>query len=470
MATKGTYSALNQVRRTDLGLDDMIVRNERNQFLYRDEERKKQEAETDRIKELSDSWGLTQDNLTQKITGVKSIDQGIAEGIMKARDMSLDAYKRVEKNPNDVEARMVIKNLDNYASNLEQFTNKYTNYTADLAKGIAEGKYDKTLNKGIADNLNNIYKDANFVFGVDKMGLPVMAVKQEDGRLKATGFEQIFDGTGLEKPIMKANSDNWSTDKAKQFGNIKTKTSEDGFRTKEYTGFDFKKLPDLKTDIDNYLGTDISKVSNEAKSLWVSELGRDINSLDSEGLDELKDYLTQKVINTYKTEDSETIDFGSKNAATRLNLDRQKYDDEKSESMSEIEVDRDSDGSLLETTLPSGEKAFSFSPPKPIQAGTKDQPVEINKLFVDSDGDFSFSGRVKTGERTIRDEDTGETLKEPVYEKIPLQKVDGKDLNSISRLIKNPETNKSFKDQSELVNFLQGKVTDNNNGKEKVLW
>lgn len=469
---KGNYAAYQQIKRSDIGLDNTIARNERNQFHYREEKRRAEEAERERLDNLVKDFGLTQDALKQEITGINNIDEGIAAGIDRARNMALEAYNRLRKNPDDFKAKLYLQNIDNYAENVKAFTDRYQKYTLDMAKGISDGTYDPILNKERIDGLNNIYRDKNFVLGVDKNGYPLMAIKDPNGSLKIHTMQDVFDGEGLKTPALKANANKWAVDTAKRYGKLTKERDASGFGTREYIGFDDSKLDQLNKDISSYIGVDDSTITDAARSIWVSDLKQNLSDLDSNGLEKIKEYLRNKTINTFDTTDKITTDYGARNAASRLAFDRKKHEEEKLENMVEIEVDRNADGSLLKVESPGGgdpnSETYSFSPAKPIVTGTKDQPVEIQKLFMDTDGNLSYTGRYKTGEESVKDGDV--TIKRPVYQPISGSKFNSQKLNTVSRLIINPKTKAPFKDQSELVEFLSGKITEKGSDKQKLSW
>jgi hypothetical protein len=104
---------------------------------------------------------------------------------------------------------------------------------------------------------------------------------------------------------------------------------------------------------------------------------------------------------------------------------------------------------------------FSLSPSTPITAGTKDQPVIISKLFINEKGEMSYSGKKKTGDESYKEGDT--VIKQPIYQDVNGSPLNESDLNSVSRLIKNPKTKENFKNYSELSTYFKGKTKESEN-------
>lgn len=449
MATKGTFAAYKPLT----GVGEQTTRNiqqaEYMGFRYRREEQMKKDRKRDRLSKLATQMGTDMSELQFNDSGIKSVDAPLYEYFSKTKGEVADLYQRIEQDPDDYEARILLEKKMNSAKTLAGFTERYATWQQDYSQGLAEGKYSQYLNRNLPERINQGLKNGNYKILNDKNGdLQLIADIDGDGELDediaAINVQEFLSGNPLYAPKAATGRFEAMDAIAERFGTVEIKEDAGGFKKREYSGFDPEKTDDLHYEVNRLLGQNKEQMSDAAKSIIADDLGLgDPAQMSNEQFQEFKEEFAQGIINKFDRTESETTDFGARNSANSLAYRKQRdatedaREDTKNaqeEPQNTIEVMTGETGS----SNASGTTLFSLP-----EAATLDTGGGIVKTFqVQMQGDdLKFRGNITKG--TGQDKTTSAQT---------ITRDDQK--NVIVRQIPNPETGKNFTNLSEFKQYL----------------
>ena len=391
-------------------------------------------------------------------TGSKSLNEVNGRGLMDAVNQYPELLSILDSEPEGsekyIKAKIKLENLSKAPENMKAITDKLTARHQKILEGVANGtiKNNQKVNEYL-ENFKNGFE--SFQIGYDEMGYPTVMYRDTngDGIRDAEGYDQIMAGQSAFKFDPNVDITALAKESAGEFGE-QINSTDSGYLKETLTGPTGDSMNAMATA--KMLGPDGS-LSMAGKS-YAIDLGLDPdNPNTAKAVVEAFKKEMAPYISKGKTQD---FDYSSQRLANKDYLDRQdKLNDKKeADAPAEIEIDTTSDGSPSKTTPPGGGSGdiFSFSPSAPIKAGTKEQPIEITKLFMSKDGKLSFTGKKQVGTESIKEGDV--TTKRPVYKDVVGSPINEKELNTLARLINDPATGAPFKNQKELVDHLRSKI------------
>jgi len=183
MAGKGTYAAYQQLQPISTDFGQIAVQQEQLEAQQRAEIAAAGAARRKEKDEIGKRFQTTYESQVEVVTGNKGIDDGLARGVAKARDLTLGLHKEAEKNPgvlNSPEFAMKMANLGNFSKNLAQASEAWTTFGKEVAAGRTDGSLSSWMDKSLND-LNSLFTNKNFDVGVDQeTGLPIGVLARED--------------------------------------------------------------------------------------------------------------------------------------------------------------------------------------------------------------------------------------------------------------------------------------------------
>lgn len=323
MAGKGTYTALQRLKPINVDWGDVAKTGvEREDVLY---ERKQAEAKA--RKEARDKIGYSE--LKPIITGIDSLDKGIALGLQEAQNMKYDDYKRARQDPayaDSTEYKIRTKNLDNYSKNLKLFSDGF----AKLAKKVIEKSNNDTLSAWDSELLqimNGGFVSEKVKFGVNPDGSikallaltdrnlitdenPEGYVYDEDGeiQMKEVTPNEIFKGLGSFSITADVDVDTLAKDMGKELGKDET-AKVSGLTTTTIQDWDTKK-ESVRESIKGSLGT-AKNPTALAKRLWADHMGQSSRKLTDSDMKLIEDEYLKKIGTYYDQFNKEKKDHST---------------------------------------------------------------------------------------------------------------------------------------------------------------
>ncbi len=297
-------------------------------FKYREEERLANEAKAKKQEaDLADMESFDK-SIVPTITGYSSIDDPIiayttevkVKGADLTRQMNAtsDPYKKAD-------LKMQRNKLVQGISLLNQYPKILTEKSAEIAKGILDGKYNprevdavNSIAKSIGSGKYKMYVDDNYVARIDiydfdeETGQPTKVIEKGlslgDLSNRLTPFvKSTYDTNG---GIAEQIVSQYKQDKS---------TIEKNFTTTEKDIFTEKLDADLKRK-----ASEIAKLPNEAFEIWAKMGNTPKRSFKENEIAEIADYIYKDLKGRYNNETKSTVDYGSKLAFSKNRDEKEK--------------------------------------------------------------------------------------------------------------------------------------------------
>ena len=395
MAGKGTYVALGGQRpiQTDFaGISKGLAAEAK---MYRDEALRKEQIEEAKQARLTEAFRQDYSNISDIVTGITSLDEGIAYGIDGARNALYEHYSEAKKNPalyNDIGFQTKAMNLKNYSKNLSTFTKSYAEYAQTISSGMTDGTLSQ-WNSRTLGQLDSVFNKSNLMLGVDpKTGNPVAITLDEDGNPSEINVQKVMDGRGLTEAVKYFDLEKDAITKGEKLGKRLNKEVVGFARDKETQLFKDVE-PDVRASIKAMLGKEGSP-SDIAKSIWVDHMGMQPKDLTSDDLKAIEDKYVDKVRMFYDEINKESVDEGAIIAAKREKRLSEK-DLKEAKKNNPINMRTDEEGNPL-ISRPDGldkTPAVSFAMEKPLYIGHRSEGIMVNSLYLTEDNTIRMSGK-----------------------------------------------------------------------------
>lgn len=453
MAGKGTYVAYASARPVGEQTTNNLRYAEQAGFQYRQEERINQDRKRDRLDQLSKQMGVDMSELQFNNTGVQSVDAPLYQYYTKTKGEVADLYKRIEDNPDDYDAKILLEKRMNSAKTLAGFTQRYSAWQQDYSKGLADGTYSQYLNGNLPQQINSGLRQGKYKIINDKNGdLQMLVDTDNDGQindLAAVNIQEFLNGNELYSPKKAVGKYDAMDAIASRFGKVKTTEDAEGFKKTIYEGFNPEHIDDLNKEVGQLLGENKATMTDAAKSIIADEMGMNPSTMTDADFKEFRQEFSDSIINKFDKTESTTTDYGAINSANSLAYRRQR-DAKKDAAQKEPAKTNDIEvvtGELGGTKAENGSTLFT---------------LPENAEIVNPTGEISISDIEMRGEELIfKGTQTKGSGKDKETSKLNV--TSDKDKNRLARKIPNPEKNKykkkgdeviTFKDQTELYQYL----------------
>lgn len=396
MPKAGTYTALQKLKPIEADFGAIATKAAEASLARRKQlqsEKKDRQVQRDKI-------GF--DNLEPVITGIDTLDQGIALGIGEATDMQHADFKKALNDPSFADSadyKIRTKNLNDYSKNVKKFSDGFS----ELAQTVIAKSNEGTLSAWddeLLSTLNGGFVSEKAKFGVNEMGgveayiastdqleiteeNPEGYILDEDGKMKLTKVtpNEIFKGLGQFSVTGDVDIQQTSSDIGTKLG--KSITSEiDGFTITSEQSWETKKGETRKI-VRGMLGSPHAPTSL-AKRLWADVMGKDSRKLTEGNMTSIEDKLLESIKPYYDEEVKKTKNFASRDKALKRAEDKNK-DKIKAEYVVNPET------GVATTTKIDGVDAniVSFGDGKGIEVvGNEASKESIQNIYVDANGDI----------------------------------------------------------------------------------
>lgn len=293
MAKAGNYTAYQRLR--PIQQRDTLGQAEQQAFRYRAEDDLKKRRKQKEAADWAQKIGTSLSSLRAEATGINSIDEMNAKVLLDAKKRLTDAWKRRKENPNDIDTIMEIANLERLPDDLKTFETQYSNWAANIAKGINEGKLSAGLNQELIKKIDSQVGNLNAVFKLDERGSLVGAMMdpENDDIMEFKTIRNILDGSGLERPIPVADY-NASQEAIKKMYTTHTNKNNIKGTEVETVGLRESDIDGIYRNTENVWGT-FEEPTDFAKSILADRLNL------------REDQVTRDLFNKYKTDFADEI-------------------------------------------------------------------------------------------------------------------------------------------------------------------
>ena len=237
----GKFGAFKNLKSPNNDLSDSINKQEALNNAYN--EKKKKEAKTKYDTDLKRTK-LINDLNTGKKTRFLNYEASLADGMIQARSLYLDAVKRLEANPNDVQAMGVKTNLEAAIGQIKDAKTTATKNYKIIQDGVAKKTFSAYHNRNYQSKMEAIDKGAiKFSFNPDGTMdiLNLNDADYDDDGVPDVITAETFSSLG-SMGVAQADFDliGYNTKLKKQFGTLEKteRNKRNYFATDKTKGFD----------------------------------------------------------------------------------------------------------------------------------------------------------------------------------------------------------------------------------------
>ena len=360
------------------------------------------QAEQIRQEQLAASYAEDMSGINMDFTGIKSVDQINMDFVNTSKQQLGNMYRQMRENPglaSDPNFMLKMANLKNGAKLIAQAQGPVTKYATQLGEGMQDGTLSDA-NQQQLDEMEAIFGirnedgtySPNYRIVHDEQGMPMMIGKTKDGRIFRKSVADMANGLQFGNPIKRMDYDDYITTKSKTLG-ARIKSGHYQGLTTTQQKFEYIE-PEVRKGLEADLGT-ADNPSDMAKSMWVDQLGRDLNELDANAIEEMKDTIVNSLRMGYK--ESTTM------SGRRITPGQ--------EGQKEIPKGQIDPSSITLMTNSVGEPALDkslgfggahgFSLPQALDLGLNNDRKQINSVYLDQAGNVYIKGQ-----DSVRDEDS----------------------------------------------------------------
>ncbi len=364
-------------------ISDAMQLVEDNDFLYREERRKiadaKKAEEDAKNKAIAEDFENFDKKLVQTISGYSSIDDPIQIYATDVKQKGVEWIREMNQT-NDPYKKAEIKSKINRATNSFSLTNQFPKLlnekTAEIEKGIIDGKYNERSLDSIGE-IDKSIRNGKYDYRIDENGVPRVTIFKTDENGKVIGV--------LEKGLSLGDVINRITPIPKPTYNIKDGIAErwaaevgldeteiqDGFTTVTRKQIDQRVKDSAKTK-----AKEVADTPKEAFDLWL-KMGnppkRDFNDAEKQ---QIADYVEKDLISRVEETYKKNIDQAGA-------LAKKKFDAEEKEK--DIIISTPTTISGTKNTPYTLDAKDGNGNPIVLQNGTKDFPIG-NAIIKSGDG------------------------------------------------------------------------------------
>lgn len=321
MAQPGTYTAYRQLKPLEGDVSQDIQQQEENGFRRR------------ALKLAEDRFAQDKaDAIEDKKKPIKSIDAPVSEYASHTKRVLdlfngdqnfigeyVDTQLALQKDPYN--SKLIEKNI-NMENTIEQIANAQKGIagkTKALSDGLNSGELSPFLNKDYTQNYNSLIDATGYSYKFNKdtgVTTVVRADANGDGIPDEFSLQDAYDPTKLTAFKTKFKDTTYLEDAKKRYGkfeDIKDGVTGNYLKTVD-KGFDPNKIKDLNLEINSIFGSDVSKMTDQAKSYLADTLNVDPSKVDEVTFSAMKRDFSRRLINSYDTTKERSIDSGDQNA------------------------------------------------------------------------------------------------------------------------------------------------------------
>lgn len=316
----GIYGAYRGARPIAQDFGDDLLQHENMQFQHRAEQRLIDDREAAKKKSLNDKIINAQKALKPDYTGIKSEDEKRGALVLQAADMLNEAKKKLEENPNDIDANMTVANLEDFANRFAAMTENYTGWMNDGVTGLADGKYSPYLNRNQIGNIEKVI-DGQVNYGLDAKGNITGSYDKDGDGTPDFSWHGMATGVDLEPYKQRFDSDAFKATLKKQYGTEHTKQPDGTYTTREIEQLPQASKAQIRDGIERMFGSDVDNVTDTGLSYIYDELGVDYETpLTPELLKQAKNQLYLESLAMWDTKDFQVKNWQDENADQNRNL------------------------------------------------------------------------------------------------------------------------------------------------------
>ena len=318
MAEAGTFAAFSELQPIQQGFSDNILAAEDSMFRKQVEGNRQAELNRRRQEQWAKDLGTSLSEIKNVAVGINSLDEMNARVISDAKKQLTDAYLAIRENPDDIEARVKIKNLESLPDNLLAYQSRFVDYIDMVKNGVASGKLSPTQNQALLSGIDRTVGKNNGMFKLANDGSLVgILVDPENDGYSFMPINDVLSGVALPTPVAMADY-NSAQKTIKNMYTTHTRTAPTGpFSSRTTKGLRNEDVQGIRNRVNQLWGSDVGNMSNFARSVLADGLGVDPNQMTPELFEAYKQDFGSEIINSFATSDISKDNPGARNTAIR---------------------------------------------------------------------------------------------------------------------------------------------------------
>lgn len=309
----GVYGAYKNTKPIKEDFGDILLEHEQIGFQKRAEQREIQKAKDEKSEKLTNRMVAAHQALSKiDHTGIKSEDEKRGKLALKAADMLNEVSKKLEKNPYDVEASLMLSNLEQFPERFAQMTTNYTTWMQDGIGGMKDKKYSTYLNKGNIDKVEKVIQ-GQVMYDIDAANGNIIGTYDKDGD-GTPDFSWDGMATGVDLPEYKAMFDDkgFMSSVKSRYGYEHTKNPDGSYTDVEVKSLSEASRKSIKDEVNEAFG-DFKNMTDNAKSYIGDILQKDPETLSKEDFETIKTNFYLQNLNQFDNKNFTTFDRVAKN-------------------------------------------------------------------------------------------------------------------------------------------------------------
>lgn len=276
----GNYGGY-QYRPIEQDFGDDLLQHEQIGFQQRAEQREVDAIKLKADEKLRERAVKAKKALRPQHTGLKNEDQKRGELALHASDVLNEAIAKLEKNPNDVEASLIVSNLEDFPERFSQMTSRYSEWMKNGMEGMSNGQYSPYLNK---DNLDKVEKviAGQVQYGLDAKGNITGSYDKDGDGEPDFSWDGMATGVDLPEYKQRFDSDTFMDITKKRYGMTHTKNPDGTYTDVEVKELSPESRQSIKQDIEDTFGATKDSITDEGLSYIADELGLNPEAMTEE--------------------------------------------------------------------------------------------------------------------------------------------------------------------------------------------
>lgn len=285
----GNYGAYVGAQPIKEDYGDNLIEHEQAGFRHRAEKRQVDQIKLEADEKLRDRAVKARKGLQPVPTGIKSEDEKRGKLALLGAENLNAAIIKLEKDPNDIEASLLMSNYEDFPARFKQMTERYGEWMNGGLTGLDDGTYSKHLNQAHFDNVNKVI-DGQVEYGFDEKGNITGSYDRDGDGTPDFSWHGMATGVDLPEFKQRFNLDNFKSKLKEQHGTEHIKSPDGTYTTRELKGVSKESKESIRIKIGETIGTTVDSLTDNGKSYIYDEL--DLNPSD-----ELTDEMVTQVNN-----------------------------------------------------------------------------------------------------------------------------------------------------------------------------
>lgn len=352
----GIYGAYKNAKPIQADFGDNVLQDENMRFKYREEDRIEEDRKNAKDKDLRERIVKARKSMHLDATGLKSEDEKRGALTLQASDVLNEAKIKLEQNPNDIEASLVVSNLEDFPARFKQMTDNYSSWMNDGVKGIQDEVYSGYLNKDNIDNVEKVIK-GQVEYGLDSKGNITGTYDRDGDGVSDFSWEGMATGIDLPEYKKRFNMNGFMTTTKGRYGTTHTKNNEGEYEEVEIKELGANSRASIAQDIEETFGGSLEDMTDDGKSFVADTLNLDPETMTE---DEFKNVKTQFLLDNvamWDTKKFETKNWQDENQDKNRSFQWARLNAEKDKKSTPEQEEADFLRTLVDGTISGDAKA-----------------------------------------------------------------------------------------------------------------